>query len=520
MSTSAAEQGRRDFLKTGAVLGGAAAAGVSLTSPAAAASALPLPEYERWDATEIARLIRRGDVKPGEVLEAAIARAQAYAVINAVAVPTFERAREHARTLDGAGQTEREARPPLSGVPFALKDLGVALEGTITTNGCAFFKDAVADHDSTLVQRYQAAGLNIFAKLTSPEFGQTATTESRLFGATRNPWNLAHSSGGSSGGASAAIAAGVLPVAHASDGGGSIRIPASHCGLFGLKPSRGLIPMGPRAIEGWMGLSAHNVISRSVRDTALLTQLSQGPEAGSRVSPPTADLLAALEQAPRGLRIGLLETNLFGVGVHAECLEAVRKAATLCVGLGHHVEPITLSELPFLEMFGGMGIMTATGLLVSVQAREKQLGRAAREDELEPLNWAAMQKAKSYTAAQLYGARAIFDEGGRVFDQVFERYDLILSPTTAGLPPKIGELALDQAFDDYVKNAMRGPAFTAMFNMSGHPAMSVPLHWSAEGLPIGVQFAAPFGAEARLIALAAQLEQAAPWAARRPPALA
>ena len=246
MSTSAAEQGRRDFLKTGAVLGGAAAAGVSLTSPAAAASALPLPEYERWDATEIARLIRRGDVKPSEMLEAALARAEAYAVINAVAVPHFERAREHARTLDGAGQAERTARPPLSGVPFALKDLGVALEGTITTNGCAFFKDAVADYDSTLVQRYQAAGLNIFAKLTSPEFGQTATTESRLFGATRNPWNLAHSSGGSSGGASAAIAAGVLPVAHASDGGGSIRIPASHCGLFGLKPSRGLIPMGPR----------------------------------------------------------------------------------------------------------------------------------------------------------------------------------------------------------------------------------------------------------------------------------
>lgn len=520
MSTSAAEQGRRDFLKTGAVLGGAAAAGVSLTSPAAAASALPLPEYERWDATEIARLIRRGDVKPSEMLEAALARAEAYAVINAIAVPHFERAREHARTLDGAGQAERTARPPLSGVPFALKDLGVALEGTITTNGCVFFKDALADYDTTLVQRYQAAGLNIFAKLTTPEFGQTATTESRLFGATRNPWNLAHSSGGSSGGSSAAIAAGVLPVAHASDGGGSIRIPASHCGLFGLKPSRGLIPMGPRVIEGWMGLSVHNVISRSVRDTALLTQLSQGPEAGSRVSPPTADLLAALAQAPRGLRIGLLETNLFGTGLHAECLEAVRKAATLCAGLGHHVEPITLSELPFMEMFGGLGIMTGTGLLVSVQAREKQLGRAVREDELEPVNWRNLQKAKAYTAAQLYGARAIFDQGGRVFDQLFGRYDFILSPTTAGLPPKLGEISLDQPYDDFARNAVLASPFTAMFNMSGHPAMSVPLHWSAEGLPVGVQFAAPFGAEARLIALAAQLEQATPWADRRPPALA
>ena len=514
-----AEQGRRDFLKTGAVLGGAAATGLGLASPAGAANALPLPDYERWDATEIARLIRRGEVKPGEVLEAALARAEAYAAINAVAVPNYERAREHARALDGADQAAREARPPLSGVPFALKDLGVALQGTITTNGCAFFKDAVADHDSTLVQRYQAAGLNIFAKLTSPEFGQTATTESRLFGATRNPWNLAHSSGGSSGGSSAAIAAGVLPVAHASDGGGSIRIPASHCGLFGLKPSRGLIPMGPRAIEGWMGLSAHNVISRSVRDTALLMQLSQGPEAGSRVVPPTADLVAALSQAPRGLRIGLFETNLFGLGVHAECLEAVRKAATLCAGLGHHVEPITLKELPFLEMFGGMGIMTGTGLLVSVRAREKQLGREVREDELEPINWRGLQKAKTYTAEQLYGARAIFDQGGRIFDQVFGRYDLILSPTTAGLPPKLGELSLDQPFDDFARNAVLASPFTGMFNMSGHPAMSVPLHWSADGLPVGVQFAAAFGAEAQLIALAAQLEQAAPWADRRPPAL-
>lgn len=523
MSERAVEQGRRDFLKTGAALGGAAAVGLGGAMPgtaaAEAAAALPLPDYEQWDATEIALRIRRGDVKPSEVLEAAIARAEAYAAINAVTVPHFDMAREAARALDGAAQAEREARPVLSGVPFALKDLGIALKGTVTTNGCAFFKDAVADHDSTLVQRYQAAGLNIFAKLSSPEFGQTATTESRLFGATCNPWNLEHSAGGSSGGASAAVAAGVLPVAHASDGGGSIRIPASHCGLFGLKPSRGLVPMGPRVLEGWMGLSAHNVISRSVRDTALLMQLSQGPEAGSRAVPPTADLLEALLRTPRGLKIGLFETNLFGLGVHAECLEAVHKAATLCIGLGHHVEPIKLDGLPFLEMFAGMGVMTGTGLLVSIRAREKQLGREAREDEVEPINWSSLQKAKRYSAEQLYGARAIFDQGGRVFDEVFGHYDLILSPTTAALPPKLGELSLDQSFEAFAKRSVFAPAFTAMFNMTGHPAMSVPLHWSAEGLPIGVQFAAPYGGEARLIALAAQLEKAAPWADRRPPRL-
>ncbi|NMG31565.1 amidase [Aromatoleum evansii] len=513
---------RRNFLKAGAALGATAVAGLGPGMAAAARpqSALPLPEYERWDAIEIARRIRRGDVRPSEVLEAAIARAEAYSVVNAVTTPHFDLARELARALDAAGRAEREARPPFSGVPFALKDLAVALKGTVTTNGCAFFKDAVADHDSTLVQRYKAAGMNIFAKLATPEFGQTGTTESRLFGPTRNPWDLGRSSGGSSGGASAAVAAGVLPVAHASDGGGSIRIPASHCGLFGLKPSRGLIPMGPGALEGWMGLSAHNVISRSVRDTAWLMQLSQGAEPGTRAAPATADLVKALGRFPKGLKIGLFDTNLFGMGVHPECLEALHKAATLCAGLGHHVEPISLQQLPFLEMFGSMGVMTGTGMLYTVRAREKLVGRPAREAEFEPINWLTLQKAQKYTAEQLYAARSVFDQAGRIIDEVCGRYDLILSPTTAALPPKLGELSLDQPFDDFAKRAVLASPFTAMFNMSGHPAMSVPLHWSAEGMPIGVQFAAPYGGEARLIALAAQLEKAAPWADRRPPALA
>lgn len=513
---------RRNFLKAGAALGGTAVAGLGpgMAAGARPQSALPLAEYERWDAIEIARLIRRGDVNPSEVLEAAIARAEAYAVINAVTTPHFDLAREQARGLDLAGRAEREARPPLSGVPFALKDLAVTLKGTVTTNGCAFFKDAVADQDSTVVRRYKGAGLNIFAKLASPEFGQTGTTESRLFGRTCNPWNLERSSGGSSGGASAAVAAGVLPVAHASDGGGSIRIPASHCGLFGLKPSRGLIPMGPGALEGWMGLSVHNVISRSVRDTAWLMQLTQGPEAGTRAAPATSDLVKALGRFPKGLKIGLFDNNLFGMGVHPECLEAVHQAATLCAGLGHHVEPISLKQLPFLEMFGSMGVMTGTGMLYTVRAREKLVGRPVREDEFEPINWFTLQKAQKYTAEQLYAARSVFDQAGRILDEMFTRYDLILSPTTAALPPKLGELSLDQPFDDFAKRAVLASPFTAMFNMSGHPAMSVPLHWSAEGLPIGAQFAAPYGGEARLIGLAAQLEKAAPWADRRPPALA
>ncbi|MCK0508047.1 amidase [Aromatoleum anaerobium] len=508
---------RRSFMKAGVALGVTSLIGVSKGAVAASGS-LPLPEYERFDAVDLADLIRRGELTALEVLEAAITRAEARKAINAVAIPHFDLAREAARALSGEGKADRLRRAdlaPLTGVPFALKDLNIALKGTVTTNGCAFFGDAVADHDSTLVERYRAAGLNIFAKLTSPEFGQTPTTESRLWGKTLNPWNAEYSAGGSSGGSAAAVAAGILPAAHASDGGGSIRIPASHCGLFGLKPSRGLVPMGPRALEGWMGLSVSNVITRSVRDSALLLQLTQGPEAGTRITPRPGALIDAIRKPPRVLRIALVEANPFGMGVHADCLDAVRKTAKLCTDVGHRVEPVTL-QLPIQEMFAGMGVVTATGLLTSLHAREKALGRPAREDEFEPINWRSLQLAKGYSAEQVFAARAVFDQAGRILDEFFRSYDLILSPVTAAPPPKLGEVSLDQPYDDFVKAAMLASPFTAMFNMSGHPAMSVPLHWNAAGLPIGTQFAAPFGGEATLLSLAAQLEQAAPWKDRRP----
>lgn len=440
---------------------------------------LPLPEYEGWDATAMAALIRDGQLSPLEALDAAIARAEARVAadgLNAISHCHHESARAAARQLADLGQAERArhaATAPLLGVPFLLKDLGLALKGTVTSHGCAFFQDAVADHDSTLVQRYQAAGLNIFGKTTSPEFGQTATTESRLHGRTLNPWNRALSSGGSSGGAAVAVAAGVLPVAHASDGGGSICIPASHCGLFGLKPSRGRLPSGPRMLEGWMGLSTHHVISRTVRDSAWFLQLTQGPEPGSRTAPPSDDMLGALQRPPQALRIGLLETNPFGLPVHPDCLEATRRAATLCEALGHRVEPVPLPLPPALvgEMFTSMGVVTTTGLLASVQARERHLGRAVRESDVEAVSWRNLAQARGHSAEQMLAARASFDQVGRLFDLFFARHDLLLSPVTATPPP-----------------------------------------------PLGAQFVAAHGAEARLLALAAQLEQAAPWAARRPPA--
>ena len=482
------------------------------------AAALPLPEYERFDATELASHIRSGQLTPLEVLDAAIARADARSQINAVALRHDELARETARRLSAMGEAERthlSDRAPMRGVPFALKDLGVAMQGTITTHGCAFFQDAVASHDSTLVQRYRAAGLNIFAKTTSPEFGQTATTESRLFGLTRNPWNLAYSAGGSSGGSAAAVAAGILPVAHASDGGGSIRIPASYCGLFGLKPSRGLVPMGPKMLEGWLGLSVQHVISRSVRDSAWLLQLTQGPEAGSRTGPQPDAVIDAIARPPRPLRIALMEQNPFGAPVHPDCLDAVRAAARLCESLGHSVE-LAAPQLAIGDMFASMGVATATGMLTTVKAREKELGRAAREDEFEPLNWRSLQLARGYSAEQVFTARIVFDQASRTLDLFLGDYDLILSPVTAAPAPLLGAMSLDQPYEDYVQVAMAASPFTALFNMSGHPAMSVPLHRNAEGMPIGAQFAGPFGGEATLLALATQLEQAAPWKDRRP----
>ena len=508
---------RRSFI--GATAAGAMAASGGLAHAATA----PAPQYQRLDATALAEEIRRGRITPLEALDAAIARVEATKVLNAIAERDFDQARELAKTLSSLGSAERERRgqaAPLLGVPFALKDLAVSMKGTITTNGCAFFRDAVADHDSTIVQRHRAAGLNIFAKTTSPEFGQNATTESRLFGLTRNPWNQEHSTGGSSGGSAAIVAAGVIAVAHGTDGGGSLRIPASACGLFGLKTSRSRVPPGPDVLDATMGLSAHHVLSRSVRDSALLLELTQGPEPGTRIGPPIGPVLAALAKPPRRLRIALLEDNLFRVPVHADCLDAVRKAAKVCESLGHIVEPAPRPLLPdalVAQMYGGMGTIMGTSMLVAVMAREKALGRSAREDEFEPIDWRTLQQARTWTAAQLMSARMACDQAGRAFDEFFAKFDLLLSPTTAVPTPKLGVLSLDQPYESYVKAAMGASAFTSMFNISGNPAMSVPLHWNAAGLPVGVQFAAPFGAEALLLSLAAQLEQAAPWNDRRPP---
>ena len=271
--------------------------------------------------------------------------------------------------------------------------------------------------------------------------------------------------------------------------------------------------MGPNSLEGWMGLSSQHVISRSVRDSALLLKLTQGDESGTRTSPGHAYKGDAIKMRP--LKIALMLNNPFGAPVHPDCLAAAQATAKLCESLGHHVD-IAQPVLAVGDMFGGMGVATATGMLTQVQAREAALGRSAREDEFEALNWRSLELAKQFTALQVFKARAAFDQAGRTIDLFLADYDCILSPVTAAPPPTIGAMTLNQPYEDFVKVAMMASPFTALFNMSGHPAMSVPLHWNADNIPVGAQFAGRYGDEDTLLALAFQLEQAAPWKDKRP----
>ena len=499
---------RRDLLKAGLVLGGTLVAGPGR----AARGALAADEYSRHDAVALADLVRRRQVSASELLEAAIARTESVnGALNAVVLPHFERAREAVRAGLPPG--------PLQGVPFLLKDLAIDLSGTITTHGSRFFADSVATHDSVLVERYRAAGTVIFGKTASPEFGATATTESKQWGDTHNPWKRGFSPGGSSGGAAAAVTAGIVPVAHASDGGGSIRIPASCCGLFGLKPSRGRLPDGPHHFDAWTGLSIDHVISRSVRDSAAFLDATQGPELGDPyLAPPRRR--AYLEEVgvePGRLRIGLQTRSFMLEEIHPDCLAAARQAAELCTSLGHVVEEIAPPPVPVRELFGAMTIVTGASSVLRIQARERALGRKATADDLEARNWETYQQALTFTAAQHEAARQDVYEFGRRIVAYQNDFDVVLSPTIAIPPPPHGLAGLSGDYDTYAKVGQQSSAFTLQYNFSGQPAMSLPLHWNAEGLPIGTMFAGRPGREDILLRLAAQLEAAAPWAERRPP---
>lgn len=468
-------------------------------------------EYDQYDALGLAALIANKQIQPLELLHAVRQRLAAVNPrLNAFSQLFFDKA--EAQIAAGL------PKGPFHGVPFALKDLGQYLTGTITSAGSRLWKDAVATYDSTLVQRYQQAGLVIFGKTTTPELGLTTTTESALFGQTRNPWNLARTSGGSSGGAAAAIAARILPAAHGSDGGGSIRIPAACCGLFGLKPTRGRVPLGPAQFEGWNGCSQHHALTISVRDSAALLDATAGSELGSPFfSPaPARPFLQEVGVPPGQLRIALILETPSGTPLEAECKRAVLDAAKLCESLGHVVEE---QGLPI----DGATVRTAflTVLQVSLARTlddaAQSLGRALTEQDVEPVTWAMRQAGHAITSIAYSRAIAICQQVGLTMARFQQKYEVCLSPTLAKPPVNLGVLSLTpKNMASFTKEVTEFSPYTSLYNVTGQPSMSVPLSWTNDGLPLGALFSARFGEEATLLRLAAQLEQARPWSLRRP----
>jgi amidase len=462
-------------------------------------------EYRKQDATGLARLIAEREVSAAEVLDAAIARAeQVNPQINAIVHRQFDQARRAIAAGPSKG--------PLSGVPFLIKDLGFFETGEPATYGSSLFKDFVADHETVYVTRCKKAGLIFMGRSSSPEFGLNPNTEPRLYGPCRNPWNLAYSAGGSSGGAAAAVSAGILPMAHATDGGGSIRIPAAQCGLFGLKPSRGRVSMAPDAGEGWGGLSVGHIVSRSVRDSALMLDCTAGLEPGDPYSAPQPEgsFAASLERPPRRLKIALMLKDHRGAKPHSECLKAVQAAARLCEGLGHIVEEAD-PKLDMVALRPMNARISAASTARACTLRWRALGRDPNPADLEAATWAAYQRGLQVSGVDYLEAIAAVHAAGRRMAAFLTNFDLILSPTLAGPPPKLGYFDQNGDVQTFVDRVAEYLSVTPLHNATGTPAMSIPLHWSAEGLPIGVHFAARYGEETTLFGLAAQLETAHPW---------
>ena len=472
-------------------------------------------EYAEHDGLGLAALVASGEVSPSELLDIAIARSEAVdGELNAVVIRLYDHAR---------AQIERGLpNGPFRGVPFLVKDLHLQIAGTRTTNGCRLFAEAIADHDSTLTQRYDAAGLVTFGRSASPEFGGSTSTESALFGRTHNPWKLGRTPGGSSGGAAAAVAAGVVPIANASDGGGSIRIPASCCGVFGLKPTRMRTPLGPTRAEGWNGLTSAHAVSRSVRDNAALLDATAGAEAGDPYCAPPQErpYLDEVTADPGRLRIALMRTPPSGSAVDPECVEAAESAARLCEELGHRVEEAA-PDYDSAALMSAMGRTVWAATRLALERRAAELGRELREDDVEPATWTTshwVDSVTGVTGVQAYTDRETIHAASRRAAAFHQDYDVLLSPVLGRPPVELGLFDLSKGdLGEYFKQLGQFSPFCSIANITGQPSMSLPLHWSADGLPIGVMFTGRYGDEATLLRLAGQLEQARPWAQRRPP---
>jgi Asp-tRNA(Asn)/Glu-tRNA(Gln) amidotransferase A subunit family amidase len=467
------------------------------------------------DATAQAELVRSGEVSPIDLVESAVARIEAINPdINAIIIPLFEKARTEARDTSG----------PFQGVPYAIKDLTVVSKGDLNTSSIAGVKAAAyrADHDSYFVQRMRGAGFALVGKANTPEMGIQATTEPLAWGQCRNPWDLARSVGGSSGGSAAAVAAGLVPVAHGNDGGGSVRMPASQCGVVGLKPTRGRISSGPMATDSdnMAGMAHEGLMARSVRDVAAMLDVVSGHRPGDPYCAPTPLRPFAREigvEAAR-LRIGVLAHDPMGLfEVDPECAEGAHKVAKLLAGFGHDVSdafPQTLRDgnwpLEFMKCVD-------VGIMREIDRYSALIGRPLTEADMEWPTWQFVQRGRAVSAGAYADGIESLRNRAREIESWWEDdgWDLLVTPTSGRKQPMLGEVK--ETRDHEPENAMPMLAFTVPYNVTGQPAISLPLHWSSEGLPLGVQLVAAFGREDLLFRLGSQLETALPWADRRPP---
>ena len=473
--------------------------------------AVAATELALLDALDQARLVRARELTPTELAEAALARVDALdPQLNAVVVDA------RAAGLRAAAGPLPDG--PLAGVPMLLKDLGAACAGMPRTDGSALLDGWIDAEDCELVRRYKAAGLVLLGRTSSPEFGNAATTEPRRYGPCRNPWDLNRSTGGSSGGAAAAVAAGLVPIAHGSDGGGSIRIPASCCGLVGLKPTRGRVSAAPGNEEALCGFGVEHVLARSVRDSAAALDAEAGAAPGDPYFPPPPErpFLAEVGAPPGRLRVAVATATWTGTRLHRECAAAVERTAELLEALGHEVVH-TAPALDGEALLDAFAVVWAAATAWGLAATERQVGRAIGPGDVEPGNLGLAAHGRRISAIEHLDARATLNEQSRRIGRFFAGCDVLLGATLNRLPDPLGAAAPFAGAAAFFAQDAAYCGENYLANMTGQPAISLPLHWSAEGLPVGVQLMGRYGCEAILLRLAAQLEEARPWADRIPP---
>lgn len=497
---------RRRFLASSGAAAATMASGFGLGTPTPAATNF---DYTHHDAVGLAELVRKKEVSAEELLDAAIARIKRLNPnLNAVVESMYDEARRS--VIEGLPDG------PFTGVPFLLKPIAISAVGARITSGSRLFADNVGQFDTELVKRYKRAGLVITGLTNVPEFGLVGSTESVHYGPAHNPWDMERTTGGSSGGAAAAVASRMVPIAHANDGGGSIRIPASCCGVFGLKPSRGRTPMGPLVDEAIEGMGCQHAVSITVRDSAAMLDATSAPEVGAPYGIPTPErpYLSEVGRNPGKLRIAVNTTGPFAQ-THPDCRAAVKDVAELCEELGHQVEERApqIEYEPLYEAVAAVfRVWVSAGLSSAPLPKNKQL-----VDLVEPWTYRFVEKGKTYSAVDYVNLRRTYNTATRQMGRFLSEYDILLTPCLTAPPRKLGYFDTS-APDDLAVKVKAENQFLWIANVAGVPAMSVPLVWDRQGLPIGVQFIGRYADEATLFRLAGQLEQARPWRGRLPTA--